>query len=121
MPGAALVAALGLELEHPQLVAALVRDHLRGDLGVCQAGLVEQSLLVAQHERLQCHALALGHRQTLDDEALTALDAVLLAATLDNCVHIGLAGGRSLVAAGLGLGSGTAPPASATATPRFGL
>ena len=85
--GAALVAALGLELEHAQLLAALVRDHLGGDLHLRQARLVEHGLLGAVQDRLQRHALALGGGQALDQQALAALDAVLLAACLHDRVH----------------------------------
>src|SRR5262245_47688909 len=88
VPGAPPVAALGLELEHPQLLAALVAD----DLGLHRRELrrVEDGVAVARQQQgrqLDGGAGVVG--QPLDEQGLALLDAVLLAAGLDDCVgHI---------------------------------
>src|SRR5918995_240853 len=84
---AAPVAALGLELEHAQLLAALVADdlglHRRGG----QLGGVEHRVAVAgQQQRGQLHGGAGIVGQALDQQGLPLLDAVLLTAGLDDCV-----------------------------------
>src|ERR1700722_8873871 len=111
MAVAAFVAALGLELEHPQLLAAHVRDDLGGDLHVFEAGLVEHGLLRAVHQRLQLNVRALGSGEALDEQPLAALDAVLLAAGLHDRVHVcvcldslGLSGPRRPACAGGAVG-----------------
>src|ERR1700691_2272541 len=82
-----LVAALGLELEHPQLLAALVAQHLRSDLHLLQPGLVEHRLIGAVQDRLKRHVPTLVDRKALHEQGLTPLDAVLLATCLHDCVH----------------------------------
>src|SRR5262249_36951261 len=64
--GAAFVAALGLELEHPQLLAANVPEDLRGDLHPAQAVPIEDGLLGAIENRLQRDARALVVGEALD-------------------------------------------------------
>src|SRR3954468_19861094 len=92
MAGAALVSALGLELEDAQLRAALVRD----DLGLHGGGrepvaLEERGIAVAgEQERLQRDGRAHVVGQALDQERLALDDAVLLTAGLDDCVGHGL-------------------------------
>ena len=74
MARAALVAALGLELEHAQLRAALVADDLGldGDLGEPVA--VEHGVAVAgQQQRLELDGGADVVGQTLDEEGLALL------------------------------------------------
>src|SRR3954471_10780782 len=89
---AALVAALGLELEHPELRPALVRD----DLGLhgrrAQPGAVEHGIPVAgQQQRPQRDRGADVVGQALHEQRLPLDDAVLLAAGLDDCVGHGWA------------------------------
>src|SRR5271155_4396008 len=88
MAGPALVAALGLELEYAQLLAAHMREDLCRDLHLLETGLVEYRLLGAVEDRLECNVCALLHRQALDQQPLTALHAVLLAAGLHDRVHV---------------------------------
>src|SRR3954470_3314017 len=89
--GAAAVAALGLELEHAQLRAALVADDLGLDGGGPEALGVEDGVSVTGHqERRQLDGRADVVGETLDQKGLTLLDAVLLAAGLDDCVGHGL-------------------------------
>src|SRR5215203_4021046 len=117
---AALVAALGLELEHAQLRAALVTDHLGLDLDLAEV-VAEQRLVAGVQERLELELGALVAAQALHEQGRALLDAVLLTAGLDDCVGHGF---RSLVAGrfrrlGSRLGARTAPPASAAAAPRL--
>src|SRR5947209_6834182 len=116
MPGAPLVAALGLELEHTQLLAAHVGQHARLHLHAAQAVGVEDRLVRAVEHGLESDARPLVGRQALDQQPLAALDAVLLASGLDDRVH-----GKTASAALIlrRLGSGTAPSASAAAAPRL--
>src|SRR5512134_2255323 len=55
VPGAPAVAALGLELEHAQLLAADVLDDLRADADLLEAVGVEDGLLGAEQDRLELH------------------------------------------------------------------
>src|SRR5215217_9420082 len=87
MPGALLVAALGLELEHPQLRPALVTEHLRLDLDLLERVSAEDGVVGAEEDRLERHGGALVVRQALDEQGLILLDAVLLAAGLHDRVH----------------------------------
>src|SRR5258708_5233300 len=84
---AALVAALGLELEDTQLLAAHVLEHLRRDLHLFQAGPVEDRFLGAVEQRLQRHVGALLNGEALDEQGLAPLDAVLLSTGLHDRVH----------------------------------
>ena len=77
--GAALVAALGLELEDAQLGAALVGEDLRRDLDTGEALGVEDRIVGAVEQRLERHGRAFGRGQAFDEQVLTLLDAVLLA------------------------------------------
>src|SRR5580693_9696767 len=88
MACAALVAALGLELEHAQLLTALVSHDLRRDLDLLQAGRVEHRVIGAIEDRLERHARALLCGKALHEQGLTPLDTVLLAACLDDRVHV---------------------------------
>src|SRR3954452_18429883 len=103
MAGAALVSALGLELEDPKFRAALVRD----DLGLHGGGrepvaLEERGIAVAgEQERLQLDGRAHVVGQALDEERLALDDAVLLTAGLDDCVGHGL-GAQSVTSASAG-------------------
>src|SRR3954468_1141418 len=87
VPGPALVAALGLELEHAQLLAAHVLDHLGADADPAQAVGVEHGVVGPEQDRLQLHGGAGLVGQALDEQGRTLLDAVLLAAGLDDRVH----------------------------------
>src|SRR5258708_7750462 len=84
---AALVSALRLELEDPELLTADVLEHLRGDLDLLERGLVEHRLVRPVEERLQRDIRALRGGEPLDEQGLAPLDAVLLAAGLDDRVH----------------------------------
>src|SRR3954453_17402739 len=90
MARAALVAALGLELEDPELGPALVADDLGPHRRLCELGAVEHRIAVAgQQQRNEVDRRAGLIGQPLDEQGLTLLDAVLLAACLDDCVgHI---------------------------------
>src|SRR4051812_36270790 len=110
--GAPLVPALGLELEHAQLRAALVADHLGLHRGLADGLRVELGVAVAgQQQRRQLDGRADVAGEPLDQQRLTRLDAVLLAAGLDDCVGHG----------SLRLCARTAPAASAAPTPRLGF
>src|SRR5688572_20772866 len=79
VPGAAAIAALGLELEDAQLLAALVAH----DLGAHrrELGSVELRVPVAgQQQRRQLDGGAGLVGQALDEQGLPLLDAVLLSA-----------------------------------------
>src|ERR1700760_3253629 len=90
--GAPLVAALGLELEHAELGAALVCHHLGLDDGGGQAVALEHRVAVTgQQQRLEVHGGADVVGQALDEQGLALDDAVLLTAGLDDCVGHGLA------------------------------
>src|SRR3954447_12840884 len=115
--GAAAVAALGLELEHAQLRAALVADDLGGHDGRAEALGVEDGVAVAGDQQgRQLDGGADVVAQALDEEGLPLADAVLLTAGLDDCVgHVEALVGDFGV--GLGLRARTAPSASAAAAP----
>src|SRR4051812_22899679 len=90
MARGALVAALGLELDHPDLLAALVPDHLRLDLDLAEVARAEDGvvLLVAREEqRLERDGRALVLAHAIDDERVALLHAVLLTADFHDCVH----------------------------------
>src|SRR5215212_1540095 len=83
----AAIAALGLELEDPQLLPALVADDLRlyrrpGEL----RGVEHRLALSRQQQRHEVDRRARLVGQPLDEQGLALLDAVLLAACLDDCV-----------------------------------
>src|SRR4051794_37692086 len=84
---ATLVAALRLELEDAQLLAARVGDHARGHRHLAQAVGVEHRVLRAEEHGLELHRGTLVDGELLDEQRLPALDAVLLASGLDDCVH----------------------------------
>src|ERR1700754_81810 len=87
MAGAALVAALRLELEDAQLGAAKVLDDLGLDGGLGQAITLEDGVAVAGEQQwLHRDGRADIVGQTLDQEGLALDDAVLLTAGLDDCV-----------------------------------
>src|SRR4051812_16002440 len=129
---AALVPALGLELEHAQLRPALVRDDLGLDHRGGEPVALEHGIPVAgQQQRLQRDGGADVVGQPLDEQRLPLDHAVLLAAGLDDCVGHGLRsddrGGAAGMPAfrllgdfcvGLRLRARTAPSASAAAAPR---
>src|SRR3954454_2812723 len=77
---AALVAALGLELDHAQLRPALVPDDLRRD-GTAVHGVVAHG-----EQGLEIDGAPGVAGQALDEQGLALLDAVLLAAGLDDRV-----------------------------------
>src|ERR1700761_1757526 len=87
MAVAAAVAALGLELHHAQLGAPFVRQHLGldGDLGEVIA--VHHGVAVDIEQRVHRDGGSVVHGQTLHEEPFALLDAVLLAACLDDRVH----------------------------------
>src|SRR3954452_24104333 len=113
--GAAAVAALRLELVDAQLGAAQVLDDLGGHRDLAQL-VAEQGLVPGKEEGLEVELGAGVARQPLDEQGLALLDAVLLATGLDDRVH-----GFSLLRSRFGLGSRTAPSASAAAAPRLGF
>src|SRR3954451_6876081 len=81
--GAALVAALGLELQHAQLRPPLVADHLGLDFHFRELfGLVDHVVVVPEQQRLERDLASLARAQPLDHQGLARLDAVLLAACL---------------------------------------
>src|SRR3954449_5473469 len=89
--GAPLVAALWLELEHAQFGAAQVPEHLGLDDDAVQVA-AELGIAVARDEqRLEVDRGALVGGQALDEQGRALLDAVLLAAGLDDCVGHDLA------------------------------
>src|SRR5207302_3374715 len=87
---AALVAALRLELEDVQLLAALVTRDDRIDLDLRELIALEHGRVLpvpGQEQRLErnLRALVVGH--AIDDERVALLDAVLLAAYFHDRVH----------------------------------
>src|SRR6266540_117372 len=86
VPRAPLRALLGLELQHPELGAALVADHLRLDLDSPQVIHLDLVTIAPVEQRLEGDLGALVRGQPLDEEGLPLLDAVLLAAGLDDRV-----------------------------------
>src|SRR6185503_757051 len=84
-----LVARLGLELEHLDLLAAHVLDHLdRHAAGQLRA--VDLDRVAAGHQHLGRERSAGVDRLPVDQQGLALLDAVLLSAHFDDCVHIRL-------------------------------
>src|SRR3954452_6585492 len=88
---AALVAALGLELEHAQLGAANVADHLRLDDDAVEIAAELGIAVTRDQQRLQIDRVTLVRTQPLDEQGRALLDAVLLAAGPDDCVGHGFA------------------------------
>ena len=76
---------------------------------------VEDGVVGAEQDRLERDGRALVVGQALDEQGLTLLDAVLLAAGLHDRVH----GSGHSERVGFGLGSRTAPSASAATAPRL--
>src|SRR3954447_19018670 len=87
MAGAALVAALRLELADPDLLAALVPAHDRLDLHLREAVSVENGVIGAEQQRLHGGPRALGFSHAVDDELIALLDSILLSAYSNNRVH----------------------------------
>ncbi len=86
------VAVLGLVLEDLDLLAALVVDDLGLDLDLLERARVEHHVVVgAQHHGAQGDLGALVIGELVDEQGLALLDAVLLAAGLDDRVgrHVG--------------------------------
>src|SRR3954466_1304786 len=87
---AALVPALGLELEHAELRPALVRHHLGADDRGRQPVPLEHGVAVAgQQQRLEVDARADVVGQPLHEPGLPLDHAVLLSAGSDDCVGHG--------------------------------
>src|ERR1700761_3142931 len=87
MAVAAAVAALGLELHHAQLGAPFVRQHLGLDRDLGEVIAVHHSVAVDIEQRVHRDGGSVVHGQTLHEEPFALLDAVLLAACLDDRVH----------------------------------
>src|SRR3954466_8219450 len=86
----ALVAALGLELEHAELRPALVRDHLGADdRGRQPVPLAHGVAVAGQQQRLEVDARADVVGQPLHEQGLPLDHAVLLSAGSDDCVGHG--------------------------------
>src|SRR3954463_14360627 len=87
MARAALVAALGLELEDAQLRPAQVLDDLGLHGGGRESVALEDGIAVAgEQQRLELPRGADVVGQALDQEGLALDDGVLLTAGLDDCV-----------------------------------
>ena len=91
-------------------------DDLGVDLHLGQAVGVEDDVVGAEQDRLERDRGAGVVGQPLDEQGLALLDAVLLAAGLDDRVHV-----LYSVRGCFRLGSGTAPSASAATAPRLGF
>ena len=90
MAVAALVAALGLELEAVDLLAALVSGDGRLHLQLAQvAGLEHRLVAVGVQQRFEVDLVALVRGHAIDDERVALLDAVLLTAHSDDRVAHG--------------------------------
>src|SRR5947209_356514 len=87
MAGAPLVAALGLELDHPELGPALVAHHARLHADAAEIVAAEDVGAVDVEQRLELHRLALARGQPLDQQGLALLHAILLSAGFHDCVH----------------------------------
>src|SRR5215210_780780 len=87
VPHPALIAALGLELEHVYLLAALVPVHDCRHLDLGQASGVEHRILVAEEDRLELHRVALLSAHAVHEQGVALLDAVLPASDFDDGVH----------------------------------
>src|SRR5919108_2079020 len=102
VPGGALVAALGLELEHAELRPALVAEHLGLHRDRAELRAEERLVAARVEQRLEVDRRPLLGREALDEEGRPLLDAVLLAARADDCVggigHLAL--GQSLASDG---------------------
>ena len=117
---AALVAALWLELDDAELGAALVGDDRRLHAAPWRGLAVEDLVAVdvaAAASATTVSPSSSGSRST--SRRLPLLDAVLLAACLDDRVHVSSSDVRACSRSRLGLGTGTAPSASAAAAPRL--
>src|SRR6185437_11630046 len=86
VPARLAVAALRLELEDPDLLAAQVLDDLHGD-GALELRTVGDHLVAARHQDVGREGVAGGMRLPVDEELLALLDPVLLAADLDHRIH----------------------------------
>src|SRR5881397_4016565 len=86
MTGPALVAALGLELHHAELRPALVAQDAGRDADARHRLAVNDLRPVHVQQRLELDALSVANRQTLDEQGLALLDAILLAAGFHDCV-----------------------------------
>src|SRR5215212_5144768 len=81
---AALVAALGLELEPVDLLAELVARHDGLDLHLAELTAVEHGLVaVGEQQRLEVDLVALLGAHPIDEDRLPLLNAVLLPAHSD--------------------------------------
>src|SRR3954452_24789129 len=90
MAGGALVAALRLELDHAQLLAALVAHDLGLDLHLLEVADAEDGVVLAVarvEQRLERDGRALVLAHAVDYELPALLDAVLLTAHFDDRVH----------------------------------
>src|SRR6476619_1501552 len=86
VPARLAVAALRLELEDPDLLAAQVLDDLHRD-GALELRTVGDHLIAARHQDVGREGVAGGMRLPVDEELLALLDPVLLAADLDHRIH----------------------------------
>src|SRR4051794_14784880 len=86
VPARLLETALRLEREHLQFLSAQMLEHLGRD-GARQLGAIGDDGVAAGHQHLRRELLAGVERLAIDQQLLPLLDAVLLAANLDHCVH----------------------------------
>src|SRR5436305_9775906 len=103
MAVADLVAALRLELEPMDLLAALVPADDCLDLDLLEVRAVEDGLVAALgvQQRLERDGRALVLAHAIDDERVALLHAVLLTADLHDRVHaVGESSGRPAIRAG---------------------
>ena len=86
MPARLLETALGLEREHLDLLASQVLHDLGCDHSL-QFVAIGDDAVATRHQHLRREGGTLLDGLTIDQKLLPLLDAVLLAADLDHCIH----------------------------------